>query len=231
MSTFIKKQYEYTLMRSERRTMAIYVRGGRVEVRAPLRMPERDIDRFVAAKAGWIADKLAESIERAERREAFSLDYGDSVILRGAAYPIRAQAGTRAGFDGGAFYLPPGLEPEQIRQVCVRIYRGLAKNYLPGRVALYAERMGVKPLAVRINGAKTRWGSCSAKRSVNFSWRLIMAADPLIDYVVVHELAHLTELNHSARFWAIVARVSPGYAALRKELRALQVTLSLSLCK
>jgi len=94
------------------------------------------------------------------------------------------------------------------------------------RVAHYKEIMGVSPAAVKINGAKTRWGSCSAKKSLNFSWRLIMADDAAIDYVVVHELAHMFEMNHSERFWAIVAGVLPDYKERRKRLKELQRRLN-----
>jgi len=90
----------------------------------------------------------------------------------------------------------------------------------------YAGLMSASPTAVKINGAKTRWGSCSAKKSLNFSWRLVMADDSVIDYVVVHELAHITEMNHSARFWAIVAGVLPDYKERQKQLKALQKRLN-----
>ena len=216
-------QIDYTLTRSKRKTVAIYVRDGGLDVRAPLKMPQRDIDRFVASKEKWITDKLSQSRQRTERREAFSLNYGDAVILRGAEHIISARSEAR---DAEAFCLPPGLTPEQIKEACVAIYRRLAKEHLTGRVAAYAEQMGVIPASVKISGAKTRWGSCSSKRNVNFSWRLIMADDSVIDYVVVHELAHLTEMNHSARFWVIVERVMPNFCDDKKRLRELQKRLA-----
>jgi hypothetical protein len=86
--------------------------------------------------------------------------------------------------------------------------------------------MSVTPIAVKINSAKTRWGSCSNKKSLNFSWRLIMADDDVIDYVVVHELAHLREMNHSPRFWAVVEAVLPDYRERKLKLRALQAKLN-----
>jgi predicted metal-dependent hydrolase len=193
-----------------------------VEVRAPLKMPKRDIDRFVASKAWWITERLAQSQANTERREAFTLSYGDTVTFRGVKYPVTEKAGNRAGFDGESFYLPPDLAPEQAKSVAVQIYRRLAKRHITGRVAHYAEMMNVSPTAVKINGAKTRWGSCSAKKSLNFSWRLVMADDALIDYVVVHELAHIIEMNHSTQFWAIVAGVLPDYKERQKRLKELQ---------
>ena len=217
---------DYTLTRSKRKTVALYVRDGGVEVRAPLRMPKRDIDRFVASKAHWITDKLAKSREQNERRKAFSRNYGDTVTYRGKSYPIDAKDGKRAGFDGDRFYLPPGLSPEQIKTACVQIYHILAKRDLTSKTLGFANRMVVTPNAVRINGATTRWGSCSTKKYINFSWRLIMADDDVIDYVIVHELAHITEMNHSARFWEIVEGVLPDYETRKARLKELQIKLA-----
>jgi predicted metal-dependent hydrolase len=217
---------DYTLVRSRRRTAAIYIKTGGVEVRAPLKMPKRDIDRFVASKERWITEHLAESQTNAERREAFTLNYGDTVMFRGAEYVVTEKAGNRAGFDGERFYLPPGFAPGQVKSVVVQIYRRLTKIHLFDRVSHYAGIMNVSPSAVKINGAKTRWGSCSAKKSLNFSWRLIMADDAVIDYVVVHELAHITEMNHSARFWAIVESVLPDRNERQRRLQELQERLN-----
>jgi len=217
---------DYTLTRSRRRTAAIHIKNGVVEVRAPLNMPKRDIDKFVASKEKWITERLAQSQSYAQQRAAFTLNYGDAATFRGIEYPLTAKPGKRAGFDGESFYLPPDLPPELVKSTVVQIYRRLAKPHLTGRVEHFAGLMNASPAAVRINGAKTRWGSCSAKKSLNFSWLLVMADDALIDYVVVHELAHMTEMNHSARFWAIVAEVLPDYKERQKRLKELQRRLN-----
>ena len=212
----------YTLIRSKRKTAAIYVRDGGFEVRAPLKMPKHDIDRFVTSKEMWINDKLAMLRERAESREAFVLTYGDMVLYRGKEYPISATDGTRIGFDGAAFYMPADMMPERIKLACVQIYRLLAKRDLTIKAYDFAKQMNLTPSGVKINNAKSRWGSCSAKSSINFSWRLIMADDDVIDYVVVHELAHLAELNHSKSFWEVVEEVLPDYKGRKARLRELQ---------
>jgi len=189
-------------------------------------MSKRDINRFVESKEKWIRARLAKSRQQAAKREAFTLDYGDKVLYRGREYPIAAREGKRAGFDGTAFLLPPNLAPEQIKAGCVKIYRALAKHDLDARTLAFAGLMGTRPSAVRINSAKTRWGSCSANKNINFSWRLIMADDDVIDYVIVHELAHLAEMNHSPRFWAVVERVLPDFSVRRKRLHELQKRLA-----
>jgi len=173
---------EYTLIRTDRKTMAIYIRpGGLVELRAPLHCPKRDIDRFVASKAKWIEEKRAFMLGRAQRQA------------------------------------DPALEAK---------LRAQAKELLPQRVAHFAGRMGVSPARVSVTGARTRWGSCSSKGTLNFSWRLMLAGEAEIDYVVVHELAHLREMNHSPRFWAVVEAALPDYGQRRLRLKRLQAALA-----
>ena len=211
---------EYTLVRSKRKSLALYVRGGVLEVRAPLNMPRKDIDKFIKSKEKWITGKLAASEKQTKSRENFQLDYGDTVLYLGSEYPIVVKPGNRVGFDDG-FYMPPGLSSEEIKSACVQIYRMLAKRDLTSRALCFSKLMNVMPSAVKINSAKTRWGSCSTMKSLNFSWRLIMSDRDVVDYVVVHELAHLIEMNHSARFWAIVESVLPDYLLRKKRLKEL----------
>jgi len=216
----------YTLNRSRRKTAAIYVRNGEVEVRAPLRMPKQEIDRFVLEKERWILKSLAKQQSQAEKKESFVVDYGRSILFHGKPYPITNRNGTHAGFDDNKFYMPPGLSPEQIKATCIQLCKILAKSRITQRVAFFAPQMDVMPTAVKINSAMRRWGSCSSRKSLNFSWRLIMADDAIIDYVVVHELAHIKEMNHSARFWAVVESVLPDFRKRKQKLKELQQRLS-----
>ena len=216
----------YTLTRSHRKTLAVHIRDGSVEVRAPLKCPQSEIDRFLASKQAWITGKLVISRELAEQKKSFTLDYGDTILFCGVLYLVAARAGARAGFDGEQFYMPPNLTPDQIKATCIKIYRRLAKTHLAERVAIFATQMGITPAAIKITGAKTRWGSCSSRKNINFSWRLIMAADNVIDYVVVHELAHIIHMNHSKRFWAVVEAILPDYLTRKSQLRELQRRLA-----
>ena len=217
---------EYSIIRSKRKTAAIHILPeGVVEVRAPLKMPKADIDRFVTAKEHWIREKLRLVKERSNSKAAFRLSYGDSILMKGRECPIASRPGNRVGFDGAQFYMPPGLNDTQIKDACVKIYKLAARQELTAKTMDYAFVMGVAPSGIKINSAKTRWGSCSAQRSINYSWRLIMAEDGVMDYVVVHELAHIREMNHSPRFWAIVAGVLPDYKERRLRLKMLQKRL------
>lgn len=167
----------YEIVRSRRRTVALEVtREGRVLVRAPLRMPEEEIRRFVACHAAWL--------EKARER----------VATHRAAHPPLSEA-----------------EITALRQ--------RAGEVLPGKVAHYAERMGVTPTSVRITAARTRFGSCSGKNGLCFSLYLMQYPEAAIDCVVVHELAHIRHHDHSAAFYAEVARIMPDY---KERLRLLK---------
>ncbi len=98
-------------------------------------------------------------------------------------------------------------------------YREAAKEYIPKRVAYYAGLLGVDYNTITIRDQKTRWGSCSSKGNLSFSWRLILAPPKVLDYVVVHELCHRKEMNHSPRFWALVESIIPDYKTHRKWLK------------
>lgn len=217
---------EYNLIRAKRKTAAIYIRpNGTVEVRAPLKVPKAEIDRLLLSKEPWINEKLLLVQEQMEKKAAFILDYGDFVLVRGHEYPIAAKAGNRVGFDGRRFFMPPGLDSMQIKAACIQIYKLEAEQFLTGRTLDFAAKMGVTPSNIKISSAKTRWGSCSAGKSINYAWRLLMAEDDVIDYVVVHELSHLMEMNHSSQFWTIVKKVLPDYKSRQQQLITLQQKL------
>ena len=218
---------EYTLIRTKRRTMAIHIKkDATIEVRAPLKTPKGEIDRFLLSKRDWINKHLTVMKQQADNKAGFSLMYNDTVPLQGREYPIIAREGNRAGFDGECFFLPPGLSPDEIKLTIMQVYRMVAKRILTNKVIDYSKQMGVIPTAVKVNSAKTRWGSCSGKNSINFSWRLVMADDDVINYVVVHELAHIIEHNHSERVWRVVASVLPDYKRRHKKLKELQQRLA-----
>ncbi|MDR1160260.1 MAG: M48 family metallopeptidase, partial [Syntrophomonadaceae bacterium] len=193
-----------------------------LEVRAPLKASKAEIERFITAKEHWIQRSIRSSLERLEKKAQFRLAYGKYLTLRGAEYPIVPVDGSEAYWERDRFCFPRGLTPEQIKRRAAQLYRLLARDYLTVRAKELAGKMNVMPAMIKITSAKTRWGSCSARGNVNYSWRLIIAGDQAIDYVIVHELAHLKEMNHSGRFWAIVEAAFPDYREQHRELRLLQ---------
>lgn len=216
----------YKLVQSARKSIALHIREGRLEVRAPFGAPRKEIERFIASKRDWIVESLDFSKQLAELQEGFSLNYGDNLRYLGKKYSITAREGDLIGFDG-SFFMPPDLSPDGVMDACVGIYKMLAKRVLTKKVDEFAKIMNVEPTAVKITSAKKRWGSCSWRNGLNFSWRLIMAHEELVDYVVVHELAHLIEMNHGKRFWRIVEEIVPDHKNVRRRLKVLYIDLVL----
>jgi len=224
---------DYTLNRSDRKTTTISIVDGKVIVSAPLLLPKEKIDDFVKSKEAWIHRKLSLTLLQASQRQSHILSYSSLLLYRGKQYPISVgtafmpsvKNNNRIGFNGTHFFLPPNLTPDQIKANCIKIYKILAKHDLTQKTALFAQQMSLSYKCVKVNSSKTRWGSCSARKSINYSWRLIMADDDIINYVVVHELAHTRVLNHSPAFWKIVESVFPDYLERRRRLRELEKSL------
>ena len=215
---------EYTLLRSKRKTLSIQItKEAQVLVKAPLRLPAGEIERFVASKSDWIASTLAQVQAGLQNRQAFDPLRSGELLFLGKPYPICAA--DCAAFDGSAFLLPSRTFSE-LKPELIRLYRTLAAQVITARVRLYSERTGLLPSGVKITAANTRWGSCSGKNSLCFSWKLIFADLTAVDYVVVHELAHTREHNHSSRFWALVEEVLPDYRERKECLKALQGRLT-----
>lgn len=207
---------EYQLIRSRRKTLAICIdREGAVIVRAPLRAAQSVIDRFVREKQDWIREKSLQGRQRAAARRNLQIGPGTMLPLMGGEYPVRLS--DRSGFDGTSI-LVHSDDPEQLLLQIKRTYQSVAAAYIQDRIVYYTRMTGLTPSGVRIGSANTSWGSCSGKNRLNFTWKLMMAAPEEIDYVIVHELAHIREHNHSPQFWKLVENVLPDYRERRKRL-------------
>lgn len=173
------------VVRSARKTLALQVRDpGCVVVRAPRRVSQASIRRFVAQHEEWVAAALK-----------------------------RVEASRRAREDAVA---QEGL----LGQDDLAVLAMQAREAVPARVAYFAPRIGVSYGRITLRCQKTRWGSCSAKGNLNFNVLLMLAPPEVLDYVVVHELCHRLEMNHSPRFWELVARHDPAYKEHKAWLRA-----------
>ena len=208
---------EYELTRSKRKTQCIAVsKEGKLIVRAPLRLPVRAIEAFLAEKSDWIREKMALHRQISDEKIKFQLAEGSLLPFLGKEYPIRI------GRDALLIEEEILLPGNDLYKEAEAFYRQEARRLLPEKAAFWGEKMGLTPQSISVTGAKTRWGSCSAKGNLNFSWRLMRAPQEAVDYVVVHELAHLKELNHSKAFWNIVKAVMPDWEYRRELLIAVQ---------
>ncbi|MBN1451926.1 MAG: M48 family metallopeptidase [Anaerolineales bacterium] len=208
----------HKLVRSKRRTLSLVVESdGTLTVRASLRMKEADIRRFIEAKADWIERKQARV--RDEARAPRQYVDGETFWYLGKAIPLRLIPHQRPALVmGSVFKLAKSAQPGA-ESVFTAWYRQQARRVLTERVSYFARNHDLRPGKLRISSARTRWGSCSAKGTLSFTWRLVLAPPEVIDYVVVHELCHLKVMNHSEAFWAQVERILPDYHLRRKWLK------------
>lgn len=206
------------LVRSRRKTLSLIVESdGTLTVRAPLRMKEAVIRRFIEAKADWIKQKQARVQEEALPSRQY-VD-GEAFLYLGQEIPLRIiPKGKPALVMDRVFKLTRSARPQA--ESCFEAwYKKQARAVLSERVEYFAKLHGFRVGKIRISSARTRWGSCSSKETLSFTWRLVMAPLEVIDYVVVHELCHLNEMNHSRTFWARVEAILPDYKARRKWLK------------
>jgi hypothetical protein len=217
------------VIRSKRRTFAIQVhRDGKVIVRAPLRASDRDIERIITARAGWILDKQQEQHQKNAAHPPRRFQTGETLLYLGASYPLKIVVAARPAvqLENGHFLLSQAAQ-SSAREVFERWYRAQAREWLTARCESLARQFNLKYTRLRISGARTRWGSCSSRGTLSFTWRLVMAPPQVIDSVVVHELAHLVVHNHSADFYRLVRQMLPDYDRLNAWLKENSRRLSL----
>jgi predicted metal-dependent hydrolase len=224
---------EYELRRSRRRTIGFCVDDAGLRVTAPKWVSLADIDAALLEKEHWIVRKLVEWRDHAQRRERLSVrwEHGAPVALMGRQVMMCVDATTRGidlHEDVLRIGLPQGAGMEQLSNAVQAWLQTRARSIFAERLAVYGPRLGLEPTRWRLSSARTRWGSCAADGSIRLNWRLIHFPLEIVDYVIVHELAHLKEMNHGPRFWATVQSVLPEFEAARQQLKDFPDDLTLS---
>lgn len=214
----------YTLRQGQgRRRLSMTIDERGLIVGAPARIALAEIDGFIRAHAAWVLAKLAEYTERHACRHLTIRD-GSLIPLLGSDIEVRiaiTSGRMRAHWHDEHVLLEVRVEAgcDEHAAMLRRVLQRRALALFAERSAHYARRMGRLPPPLALSNARTRWGSCSLKSGIRINWRLIHLPLELIDYVIVHELAHLVEMNHGARFWALVGSLYPDWQAARDELR------------
>lgn len=207
---------EYTIERSKRKSVAIYVKNGAVKVKAPLKTSVAAIDRFVQSKSKWITKKLYESNARASRFSDVSalksfLYMGSTLRITPSERKTLAVSGDELQVPKEYFFCGELIANEAFTHKLVLMYKRLATKYLGNRLKEISEITGLKYSSFSLTNAKTKWGSCDTLNRIRLNWRLILLDKRLSDYVMAHELAHTAEHNHSRKFWETVGRIYPDY--------------------
>ena len=201
------------IIRTKRKTIALQItEDANLIVRAPYDVSEQTIKNVVIKHKDWIEKKKKKILSRDPKFVPKEFVNGEGFLYLGRYYKLVLveKQNTPLVFDNHFFYLSKDYLPSA-RDVLIRWYKERAYEKISERVEWYAKKRGFVYNKINITDAKQRWGSCSPKNNLNFSWRLIMAPLPVIDYVVVHELVHLEEKNHSKFFWIKVKMLMPDY--------------------
>jgi predicted metal-dependent hydrolase len=219
-----EREIPFLLKRSVNRRRAVLTVDDRgLTLSVPWRTSERYIAHFLHDSSKWVLRKLeAWELNKPKPRkweEGEWLDYlGRQLVLRVGIGP-HATVTLEDGERLSVVLSHP--DSESVRVAVLRWYRRHAGVYFQQRIEHYSSVMAVAPPRLFLSNARTRWGSCNSQAQVRLNWRLIQARPAVIDYVVVHELAHLKVMNHSARFWRLVERMCPDFEQSKVELNAM----------
>lgn len=213
------RRLEYILIRSQRRNVLLQaLPEGKTRVYAPSYMHLREVDALVRSRIAELSGmhaKLEDQLR--ENRLMHPVEPGSRICVEGDAYQLELAQSSRVRMEMEGnicrLHLP---DPENEEQVRAALKQALMR--IRERLESYAPRIGVDFGRVTIRDQRSRWGSCSAKHNLNFNWKLIMAPPQVLDYVVIHELCHLIEFNHSPRFWSLVEKQMPEYLDWKKWL-------------
>lgn len=210
----------HQIIRSKRKTFSLEIKpDGRLVVRAPNAASDAQIQAVVAGKAGWIRKTQAHLARQYADLKPKTFTPGETFWYLGEQYPLQLTDRQRPPLDlDGAFCLSRTAQ-DRAREVFIKWYREETLTITQRLIGDYTKQYGFHVRKVRITSARTRWGSCSSKHTLNFTYRLCMAPLPIITYVVVHELVHLKIHNHSKAFWKAVAEIDPDYRQHRAWLK------------
>lgn len=211
---------EYRLYRTSGRRITCHVEPEGVRLYVPKGMSDRQADAYIAEKAALIVEtiqKIRKHAALAREKAAQPVGEGCHVVIEGVKHALRLEAGAPGVRQESGEIIVSGTDgSEGAVTGAVRGYLiELAKTRFAERVRYFSERVGKTPGRITIRDQKTKWGSCSSLGNLNFNWQLIVAPPHILDYIVVHELCHMHEMNHSKRFWQRVSKHVPDYAARR----------------
>lgn len=200
------------LIRSHRKTIGLQITNdARLIVRAPYLTPENFIYKLIQRKESWIKEKQEYFKQRQNKIESKKFVPGEEFLFLGQSYPLIAVEDLPKAVVLDNTLMISKMVLANARDHLECWYKARALEHITQRAEYYAKISGLKYKTIRVNDAATRWGSCGYKDTLNFTWRLIMAPARVVDYVIIHELMHLKQKNHSRKFWAEVAKMMPDY--------------------
>ena len=211
---------DYHVVYSKRKTLNLSVeRDGSVVVRAPLGTPEDKIRRVIEVKRLWLYQKVNHEKKYPPERRRKEFVSGETILYLGRNYRLEITENNLPGVQFHWRFLLSRKNQPNAARLFRQWYQARSQERLPNRAKYFAEAMGVAFKKVLVSDMRVRWGSCTPSSNLNFNWRIMRAPTSVIDYVIVHELAHLLEPNHTQRFWHIVAVQVPHCERAKEWLR------------
>ncbi|RKW25226.1 M48 family peptidase [Candidatus Gracilibacteria bacterium] len=191
------------IIRQTRKTLSLsFDKNAELIVKVPKNISDRSINEFLEKHKKWILEKK-NLLEKNNQK----FEIGDFFLFFGESFELKFYKKRKFFFDGKYFYT--NLEKsEDIKKELIKFYKKEAKKYISERILEICKKLKIDFNFLKITSARSRWGSCNSKKNISFSFRLILTPKKSIDYVIVHELAHLSEMNHSKAFWDLVQNYS-----------------------
>ena len=212
------EEISFDIIYKKRTSIGIYIDlYGNVEVQAPKGTPVESVLQLLEEKWDWIQRKSKEMKDRALGPNVKVYDHGESFLYLGNAYPIQIYQDINIKqdhvvFEGDKLHIyVKQVANEKIKQALKRFYYQQCKALVEKSIQSFQSNFKIKPRSFRISDNKRTWGTCDSKLQLTFNWRLAMAPQRVIDYVVVHEMCHMVHLNHDRSFWRLVGRIIPDY--------------------
>ena len=218
----------YLLEHRQRRTVGLKITADGLVVHAPKRIFAFQLNQILQEKSGWIINKL--EARAANQVDAIDWITGENLLYLGQDIQLNvvSNATNKAPvFDVNKLIIATPTPGNQtlIQRKVIQWYQKQAGIDFSRRLAILAAKLGVATPPLTLSNAKSRWGSCNIRGEVRLNWRLLQAPPHIINYVICHELAHLKQMNHSAKFWAVVEQLFPAYKSAEKELKNLSPQL------
>ena len=221
-------QLHYQLERRQRRTVGLKITENGLVIHAPKRISQSHLESIIVLKADWIRKKLETLIEN--KMPEMQWRHGETLLFMGNTVTLAVEHDIRSKaveYEPGVLQLamPNHHDQTLIARKVILWYKKQALVDFTRRLEIFSSKLGVSFSSFNLSNAGSRWGSCNSRKEIRLNWRLLQAPPHIINYVVCHELAHLKEMNHSAKFWATVASIYPDYKLAEKELKALSANL------
>lgn len=198
--------------------MALHItKDGTLEVRAPHALPVSVIEDFIYKKQSWITKKLHEIEQRPIVAKTYNEE--EEFYFLGQSYALYFVENQKTPLELTDKLCIASRHQHRAKKLIYAFYKKESAQYYGLRVQELSRQTGLIPKLIRVSSAQHRWGSCSHKGYINLSWRLMMAPKPVIDYVIIHELVHLQQHNHSRAFWQKVKSIIPDYQTHRNWLK------------